>query len=134
MKKYILWIIALLLVLIALYFYSEYNRKPVSAVDAKAHIVSAEELMKQFLANDSLADEQYKNDVIELNGMVSSVEKNTATVLVFSKEGASVRCTFEDIIPINDSLRVTVKGFYIGYNKDELLGTDIMLNRCVLLK
>ena len=74
---------------------------------------------------------------------VKSVEKESATISLGNAEGnSSVRCSIDsafvkDIATLNPGNTITIKGNCTGYMPDETgmgLGSDVVLNRCVLEK
>ena len=126
----------------------EYNRtnKDLSKVKAEVKI-SATGLIKEYEANDSMANKRYLGKIIELNGTVKNVENDDTGnyTIVMGETGkiSSVRCSM-DTIYRDDAARITVNSSVIirgacnGYKKNELmgenLGSDVELNRCVLVK
>jgi hypothetical protein len=130
-KKHIILIAVVVTAVIAFYVYNEYNRTPASAADRSAIRLSADQLINEFRNDDSVAHKKFDQQVIEISGTPSSVEQESATILVFSNSGYSIRCSMEKPIKASPGA-INVRGFYTGFNKDELLGTDILLNRCVI--
>jgi len=52
---------------------------------------------------------------------------------------SSVRCSMDslhqmDVASLTTGTLVTMKGNCSGFNRDELLGSDVILNRCVIEK
>ncbi len=131
MKKYIVLIAVVITAVIAIYLYREYNRTPESAADQHAIKISSDQLIKEFRRDDSVAHKKYVQQVIEISGTPSSVEQEAVTVLVFSDSDYSIRCTMEKQMQFSPG-SISIRGFYTGFNKDDLLGTDILLNRCIL--
>lgn len=143
-KKTILLLVLLAAVTAAWYAYKEYTRTNKDLASAKADFVlAATELIKEYESHDSLSAEKYNGKILELTGQVKAVEKDDKgyfTVVIGDRKSMSaIRCAIDSIHKykatglINQS-SVTIRGACTGYNKDEMgLGSDIILNRCVLL-
>lgn len=124
------------------YGYSEYNRKPKSLDKVKPHVVlSAETLIKDFETNEKDANSKYLDKIIAVDGKIRSVEKseNGYFTVVLGKEGtmSSVRCSMDSVFQqavanLSAGSEIRMKGACTGFNADELLGSDVILNRCVV--
>lgn len=142
-KKIFLLIIALVLLGGGWYAYSEYNRKvkDLSKVSADMHLKTVD-LVSEFEKDETSANAQYLDKVIAVNGTIKAIEKdetnNYSLVLGDANSMASVRCSMDEdhqqkVEGLMAGARVTVKGACTGFNTDELLGSDVILNRCVIL-
>lgn len=141
-KKNIL--IAVLLVVIAgiIYIYREYNRMNLDVAREKsAFSVDAMELIKAFDDNDSLASRKFVGKIISVTGLVKNMnqdERGYYTInLGDSASLSSVRCSVDSMYTnlatsVKPGMKIKVKGNCTGYNEDELLGLDVIVNRCVL--
>jgi tRNA_anti-like len=144
-KKIIRIILVTLLVVIAgvaLYIYKEYNRKPKDLAGLKPKFtVSAVDFIKEFSIGEKTANEKYLDKIIEVNGIVKESiqdEKGFYTIVLGDTLAmSSVRCSMDSIH--NGSLKnisagnnLSIKGICTGYNADELLGSDVILNRAVI--
>jgi hypothetical protein len=147
MKKKKLIILAILAFALAgggWYAYSEYSRKVKDLANVKADLrINATELVAAFEKNETGANTIYLDKVIAVRGTVKSVEKNDrghyTVILGESGSASAVRCSMDsthqqDISVIPAGSLVTIKGACTGFNADELLGSDVILNRCVLDK
>lgn len=142
MKKIILVIILLLAALAALYVYREYNRKPVAPSEQKAdHSIDASRLISLFEENETDATRNFTGKILEVTGVLASFEQDDVRVtnLSLGPAGSSimVRCNLAENVSIDSASLIigneyTLKGFCTGFNKDELLGSDIMLNDCAI--
>lgn len=140
MKRMILLLIVIVVLAAAWYGYKLYTGKVKSLTEVKADVtLTATDLIAAFDKDSAAANKQYLGKVVEVSGTVKSVEKedNIATVIL-GKEGslASVRCSMDSaFVPqattIANGTAVTVKGHCTGYMADELIGSDVILNRCV---
>ena len=142
-NRVILLIIAIVLLAGILYVYREYNRpnKILSEVEAAVKI-PAPELSASYANNDSLANLKFLGKIIEIDGILKNVETpedHISIVVVAGKEGmSSVRCTMDSSFnrqsfSLEKGSPVVIKGICTGYNADELLGSDVLLNRCVIV-
>lgn len=124
------------------YAYSEYNRKvkDLSKVSADMQLQTTD-LVSHFEKDETAANALYLDKVIAVNGTLKAIEKddakNYSLVLGDGNSMASVRCSMdEDYISKVEGLttgtKITVKGACTGFNADELLGSDVILNRCVI--
>lgn len=145
-KRKTLWkILAVVLVIgigVAIYAYREFYRKPKDLLELQPKFsVSAVDFLKEFGTNDKAANEKYLNKVVEVNGIVKETKKdeNGFYTIVLGEPSAmsSVRCSMDSahcnmLKNISTGNNLSVKGICTGYNADELLGSDIILNRAVI--
>jgi uncharacterized protein (DUF1330 family) len=143
-KKIILLLLLLAAAAVAWYGYKEYTRINKDLAFAKADFVlAATDLIKEYESNDSVSAKKYNGKILEINGQVKAVEKDDKgyyTVVIGDNTSMSaIRCAIDSLHNdkatglINKS-SVSVRGACTGYNKDEMgLGSDIILNRCVLI-
>jgi len=143
MKRIVLLIVLIIVLAAGWYGYRLYTGKVKSLTEVKADAaVTAAGLIAAFEKDSATANKQYLGKILQVSGNVKSVEKedNTATI-VLGTEGSlsSVRCSMDSAFvqqatAIQKGTAVTVKGNCTGYNADELIGSDVILNRCVLTK
>lgn len=128
----------------AYYAYHEYHRTNagLDQVSADAE-VGAMALINEFLANDSLANDKYRNKILAVKGLVKEVDTigGGCTVVMgdTTEMSSAVRCLLDSAqVSAAGTIRrgdvITVKGAITGFKKDEtgLLGSDVELTRCVL--
>jgi len=115
----------------------------ISGIQPEAYTISGAEIIKAFSADEKAANSKYLDKVIAINGTVKSVDKDeqSSITVILSDAGSmsSVRCSVDSIHNEQaDNLvsgsQVTVKGVCTGFNADELLGSDVILNRCSIKK
>jgi hypothetical protein len=144
-KKIILLVLLVIAIAAAFYGYKEYTRTNERLDRVKPdYRVTASSLIREFETNDLLATRKYNGKIVEVNGFVKAVEKDEqgfyTIVLGDSVLTTSVRCSVDttqqaDAAGIQNNSSATIRGVCTGFNKDEMgLGSDIILNRCVLLK
>lgn len=136
--------IALVLAGVAIYAYREFHRTNINLAEVMADVeVGAVPLVNEFLANDSIANDKYRNKILAVQGMVKEVTTSDGdcTVVMGDTAGMSsaVRCLLDStqaamVGTIHRGDLITIKGAITGFKKDEtgLLGSDVELNRCVL--
>ena len=140
--KIALAIIAVCLVGGGLYAYSEFNRKVKDLTYVKPGIqTEAANLVRAFETNETKSNSDYLDKVIAVKGSIKTVEKsasgNYTVILSADNQMSSVRCSMDsvhqlDVAALTPGAVVTMKGACTGFNKDELLGSDVILNRCVV--
>lgn len=142
-KKIIIGGIAVVIVLVAVYGWYQYNRTVQGLADVSADFsVNAKELINEFVNNEDSANKKYLNKILSVKGMVKNVEAargGGTIVLGDTSDMSSVRCVFDSSAntttgSFQKGATITVKGAITGFNKDEtgLLGSDVQLNRCVI--
>ena len=143
-KKIIFTIVAIAIICGGLYGFSEYNRKVKDLSKVKEQVqVNAEELVAMFLKSETEANALYLGKIVAVKGIVKKVERDDmgyyAVILGEGENKSSVRCSMDsshhqDIADLPAGSRITIKGSCTGFNEDELLGSDVILNRCVVHK
>ena len=142
MKKTVLLIILIVVVAGGIYAWREYNRKNPDLKQAKAdYSVLAETLIKEFETDKAASDKKYIGKNIEVTGSIKKIDDETNPVVFFLgnvDEMSSVQCSLDsshasDYTALQKGATVTLKGVVNGAESDELLGTDVKLNRCVVV-
>ncbi len=139
--KNVIWIIVVLAIaVVGYYIWSEYNRENADVSDSKADVTtSAASLIKEF-ADDSLtASKKYIDKTVLVSGEVKSVDTSGVISLGVAGDMSSVQCTMDkrhtlDYSTVKEGTTVSIKGKCSGYETQELLGTDVKMNFCVLQK
>ena len=142
--KRIIGLVVLILVLAGgWYGYRKVFGKVESLENIKADItLPAAELLAAFEKDTAAANRRFLEKNIETTGRIKSVEseEKSATV-VLGEEGSmsSIRCSMDSshvqgATALKEGSTVTIKGYCTGFNMDELLGSDVILNRCVVQK
>ncbi len=138
-------VIAIVIVIVlggGFYAYCEFNRKvkDLTYVKAGEHL-EATKLITVFEQSETTGNVKYLDKVIAVKGKVKTIEKNGngyyTVILGEQNSMSSVRCSMDsrhqgDVAALTAGLVVTVKGACTGFNKDDLLGSDVILNRCVV--
>jgi len=130
---------ALLIFFIALYVLNEYNRKPVNVSYVKPDFeVTDSALIAEFENSEKLAMKKYSGKIILIKGIIRKIAKNGSTYTINlgnPLSGSSVHClvdSAQDAGNWSEGRYIACKGVFVDFNRDELLGSDIILNRCIL--
>jgi hypothetical protein len=136
----ILLVVLVLLAGLAWYGYSELKRTNADLQEATPDLtVDAATLINDFVSDTAAAGKKYIDKTILVRGMLKSVDTSGIISLGSSGEMSSVQCTMDkrhvvDYNSLKPGAQVSIKGKCNGYQADELLGTDVKLNFCVLDK
>lgn len=127
------------------YGYKEYSRRNRDLKTIKPELeITATGLIKKFESDEANTNKVFlakKEFIISVTGNVKEVRKNESgfysVALGDTASMSSVRCSMDsahqqEAVSLAKGTNITIKGAFIGYNKDELLGSDIILNRCVI--
>lgn len=144
-RKKIIWSVILIVVAGgALYGYKEYSRTNKDLSRTRADIsASAADLVREYESNDAAANTKYLGKIIDVTGSVKEVTKDEGgyfTIVLGDTAGlSSVRCAMDsshqdDAARVSNGSSVMIRGACTGFNKDDMgLGSDVILNRCVLV-
>ena len=124
------------------YGYSEFNRKVKDLDKVRSDVkLQTTALVSAFENDETNANTLYLDKVIEVTGTVRTIEKDEKDqyTIVLGEEGtmSSVRCSMdpdqnEDVTRLAPGVKIIIKGACTGFNADELLGSDVILNRAVI--
>jgi len=147
LKKRTLIILACILIVIAVgvsYGLKEFYRKPKDIMDTKAAFaLTTQSLAKAFTDDEKKAMKMYVGKPIELKSVVTSIEKDDSGnfILIFSDSTSniSIRASLakednEEGASVKPGDFIFLKGFCNGYNQDDLLGSDIILDRSAIIE
>jgi hypothetical protein len=141
MKRIILILLLIVILAGGWYAYRAYTGKVKSLTEVKTEVsITAQELITAFEKDSAAANKQYLGKVIEVTGNVKSVEQEEGSATVSLGESgtmSSVRCSIDtahiqQAASLQEGNTVTIKGSCTGFMAEELLGSDVILNRCVL--
>jgi hypothetical protein len=148
MKRNKIWrfMIILLIIIVAalLYLYKEYNRTNKDTAGLTPdYTVPASSIIKEFETDESLAGRKYTDKIILAHGFIKDLLKDDrgfySVMLGDTTSMSSVKCSMDSIynemaLTLQKGTYATVKGVCAGFNADELLGSDVILVRCVIDK
>jgi len=142
MKKATLILIVIALLAFAAwkaYYYFYSAPKNLTTVDAIATL-NATELVQAFEADSASANRKYLGKVVAVEGEIKSIETDGGVTIVLKTDNAAstVRCSMDSTqktasSELKEGSLIKIKGNCSGYTADELLGADVILNRCVLV-
>lgn len=145
-RKSLIWLIVLLVVAVAAWYgYREYNRTNPDLKDSSAdYSLPAQTLLAEFELNDSIASIKYSGKTLEVTGQLKGVEvqdNRYYTLVLGENEGlSSTRCSMdttysEEAAGLTTGITIVIRGVCTGFNRDDMgLGSDVILNRCVIVK
>jgi len=141
MKKIILLVLVIVIAAAGLYAYKEYNRTNKDLKNSKAQITTdAPSLIAAFEKDSSSANKKYIDKLIAVSGSVKSIDRDGNPVVIALGESgqmSSVQCSMDSVYAseyksIKEGDHLTIKGMCTGGRTEDLFGTDVILNRCVL--
>jgi hypothetical protein len=124
------------------YGYSEFNRKAKDITDEKPHVsVTAKELLLTY-EKDTLEFSKNIDKVIVVTGTVKNIEaaENPVVISLGNRDDlSSVQCSMDSSHAasyrnIKEGAALTLKGICTGGRTDDMFGTDVILNRCVIIQ
>ncbi len=142
-RKLIVGCLLIIVSAVAWYGYREYTRGIKNLQYVKPDLeLKAEELIGSFESDEKKAAAMYIDKVIAVTGYIRDIEKDDHGnyTVILGKEGSlsSIRCSMDSLNTGIDVLQkkstIAVKGVCTGFNTDDLVGSDIFLNRCVIDK
>lgn len=141
-KKILLSALAVLALGAGLYGYSEYNRTHQDLSRLKAQIsITAPQLIAAFEKNATLFQKQYTDKIIAVSGVVKRIDREEGGAIIsLGEEGtlSAVQCSMDSTYneqnqTVKEGSLVNVKGICTGGRSEDLFGTDVILNRCVIV-
>lgn len=99
-------------------------------------------LLKETKANDTLTVKKYINKLIAITGPIKEIKNDSSGCVLQigdTTDLSSIVCQMDnrhnsDFKTIKPGQIITIKGKITGANNDELLGTTVEMNFCVLHK
>ena len=141
MKRRIIIIILVVIGLGSFLGFKEWNRENADLSTSKtSYSVAALSLIEAFQKDTAAAGKQYTDKIISVTGTLKKiVAEQNATVFFLGdpEEMSSVQCSMDSdhakkYAALKEDATVTIKGICTGFQSDDLLGTDVKLNRCVI--
>jgi hypothetical protein len=139
---YISLVLAVILSIGGIYAYKEYNRKQIDVTDVAPNYTSSYiSIISEFTSNEKIASAKYLDKVIEIEAPIKGIDKDEkgyyTIVLGDSLSMSSIRCSMDsthntDAVKFAKGDIIKAKGICTGFNTDEMLGSDVILNRCTI--
>ena len=144
-KKW-LAIVGILLVIAlgaGLYAYKEYMRKPKTALEVETvFTLSPHDISKSFMDDEQKANKTYSGKAIAITGAISDMktDENGNRTIIFSD--SSLNMTIIASMDSTNNVKaaglksgdnICVKGFFVGFDNNELLGSQIQFKRCAII-
>ncbi len=128
-KKVFILLIGSLFISGSFYGYYLYNKPHKDIQNSQANLyTAADELIAQFVDNKKEISDQLINKVIEITGIVTTVEKTPKNIVVVMNQGIKFELDKENT-EIANGQTIKIKGVYSGF--DEMFN-EITLVRCYL--
>jgi tRNA_anti-like len=134
--------IVIVIICAGYYGYNEFTRSNKSLKNTQSDIaITTDVLFRKFITDYHHSDSVYKNKVVELTGVVTKIDfSNESAVIFFDDKNlvVSIQCSMDMEYRDNYQSLVrgsvyTVRGIYIGAISNDIFGTDIKFNRCVIV-
>ena len=141
MKRVILLILVIVIAAVGFYAYKEYNRTNQDLKNSRPDFtLEATALITAFEKDSLSANKQYVDKLVAVTGHVKSIDaQDNPVVIALGEAGqmSSVQCSMdssyaEEYKAIREGDQLTIKGMCTGGRTEDLFGTDVILNRCVL--
>ena len=120
-------------VVAAIVFYTLYNKPHRNPADETSIQISAEELFDNFNKDETNANTQYLDKVLEVKGKVLEVTTNqdqtTVIVLETSDPLFGIRCTMNSKVAIDTDDLVIIKGICTGYLSGVVLTNALLVKK-----
>ncbi len=139
---YILLIVLLVLGSLAVYIYKEYNRTHEDTAGLNPDFsLTASSLLNEFELDEPSSNRKYWDKILRVEGRVKDVARDDrghySLILGDSSSLSSVRCSMDSAHSKYAKFArkgewLTMKGICAGFNADEMLGSDVILVRCVV--
>lgn len=140
-RRVILFSILLLLLAAGLYGYKEYNRTNEDLISSKSLFnIDAPSLIMAYEQDQAGFNKKFTDKIITVEGKVKQIDASENPVVISignSDEFSSVQCSMDSshaemYSGIKEGDRVLLKGIVTGGRTEEMFGTDVVLNRCVI--
>ena len=139
---YVLLAVLLVLAVLVVYVYKEYNRTHEDTAAIKPdYSLEAGRLLKEFEMDEPASSRKYWDKVMLVDGTVKELVKHDrglySVILGDTASMSSVRCSMDSMhnneaAVVKKGDQLAMKGICTGFKADELLGSDVILVRCVL--
>lgn len=124
------------ILLIAGFFFYQYNKETTINIASKKHsfTYNASGLVNDFSKNEKLTNKKLAGEIIEIKGTIKKISflNDRNTIILFGNKTSGVICDFDNkhklfIKKLKENQQITVKGICKGFLK------DVILLNCVLI-
>ena len=142
-KKVLLILVILIVTAGVIYAITEYNRTNKDLKNVNPDFTTnMNSLVAAFDKDSSSFYKKYIDKVIAVSGVVKSIDPDGSPVIISLGESgsmSSVKCSMDssyanDYKTVKEGSQVSIKGICFGASSDELFGTDVSMNRCILIE
>lgn len=127
--------------IVAIYAWSEFSRTHKSVLKIKPFAeLAASELLGEFEMDEMASAAKYNDKVLSVKGVLTAIQNTGGQVSITisdEQQSGSVICemdmaTYDLNRPLEEGMDITVRGVCAGFMRDDLLGSDVILVRCVV--
>ena len=115
-KKLLLLLFIVVIGVTASYFYIYKGHRNI-ATETADYTVTVSNLQKEFVANDSLSYQKYKDKTIQISGRITSIDSENKAIVIDEKLYATFLNILSNDVKVGN--QITIKGRFLGY--DDLL-------------
>jgi hypothetical protein len=142
MKKIILLVVLVIVAAAGWYGYRLYHERNPDLTSEKADFsVNAVSLIAEFEKDTAAAGKKYTDRIIEVTGTIKKIDAEENPVIISLGDTTSmstIQCSMDSshaggYKSIAPGTTLTLKGKCNGYDSEELIGTDVKINRCIVV-
>src|SRR5688572_29331165 len=124
-----------------IYMYTEFNRKNKDLLKEKtAFTIDATSLVRAYEQNQIQFQKEFTDKVITVRGTIKNIDANENPVVIALGTGegfSSVQCSMDSThaqlyTSVKEGQLVALKGIVTGGRSEDMFGTDVIMNRCVV--
>jgi hypothetical protein len=142
-KKVLLILVILIAIAGVIYAFREYSRTNKDLKNVNPDFTTnMNSLVAAFDKDSSSFYKKYIDKIIAVSGVVKSIDMDGSPVIISLGESgsmSSVKCSMDssyasDYKQVKEGNTVAIKGICFGATSDALFGTDVSLNRCIIIE
>lgn len=112
-KKLFIAIVLIVGILLSVYFYAYKDHRNIATAEVDFS-VTVSDLQKEFAQNDSLATVKFQNKVIQIQGIITSVDAQSKSLVIDEKIYAQFDTNLPSSVEVNK--KTTIKGRFLAYD------------------
>lgn len=123
---------------IAVFTFNKINAANPDQAKAKPDVtIDAATFINSFEKDSASANKQFIDKTVLVTGKIKSIDTSGVISLGEAGQMSSIQCSMDkrhkiDYGNLKEGMPVAIKGKCVGYDAQELLGTDVQMNFCVL--